>query len=307
MTHPKSFLKTTWKILKHTKANIREDEPIVFSAAIAFFTIFSMPAMLVVITFIGSLFFSEDAVRAEIVREVSELISWKAGEEVRSLLENIAALELGFWEVLLGVIVVLQSSSIMLFVMQKALNAVWKVKLRPGVKVLRVIKYRLIALAIVIGLGFLLSLSLMLDTLITVFDAQLRSLFEEHFSPAIRTINTAFYLVVVLGFFTTIHKVLPDAKVQWKDAIAGGIITSVLFLVGKEIINSFLGSIRIVGLYATAGSLVALLLWVFYSSIVFVLGAEITKAYANSRGRDVEPKPIAVKYERVSKGKEESA
>ncbi len=307
MTLVKSFFKETLAVLKCAKANIRDDEPIVYSAAIAFFTIFSMPAILVVVTFVGSIFFSEDVVREEIVGKVGALISAKAAVEVRALLKNIAEMQLGFWEVLIGILVVLQSSSIMLFMMQKALNAVWKVKVKPGVKPLRLLQYRLIALGIVVGMGFLLTLSLLLDTILTVFREQLLDIFEHHFTPAIRAINTVFYLSVVLTFFTTIHKVLPDAKVDWKDALAGGIITSILFLIGKEVINYVLGSMRIVGLYAAAGSLVAMLLWVFYSSIVFVLGAEITRAYANSRGRDVAPKAIAVKYDKVNREEKENA
>ncbi|MCJ8166099.1 YihY/virulence factor BrkB family protein [Pontibacter sp. E15-1] len=307
MMHLTSFLKQTWRVLKRAKENMQDDEPIVYSAAIAFFTIFSLPAILVVLTFVGSIFFAEERVRAEIVKEVADLISVKAAGEVSTVLENLTALQLDFWEVLVGIVVVVQSSSIMLFTMQKALNAVWKVKLKPGVKLFQILKYRLTALGIVVGLGFLLTLSLLLDTAVTVFSEQLRYLFEEHLTPVIRIVNTVFYLTVVLGFFTTIHKVLPDARVAWKDALAGGVITSILFLIGKEVINYVLGNVRIVGLYAAAGSLVAMLLWVFYSAVVFVLGAEITKAYANSRGRDVQPKTIAVKYEEVSQAEKENA
>ncbi|GAB3830356.1 hypothetical protein GCM10028895_46310 [Pontibacter rugosus] len=94
-------------------------------------------------------------------------------------------------------------------------------------------------------------------------------------------------------FFTAILKVLPDAKVSWKDALAGGLITSILFLIGKQIINYMLGSIKIAGIYAAAGSLVVLLLWVFYSSVILLLGAEVTKAYSHSQGRKTEAKDIA--------------
>lgn len=268
------------------------------SAAIAFFTIFSLPALLIVISFIGTLFFSGKTVRTEIVKEVEDLINANAAEQVKSVLENLSQLQLGFWEVLLGVVVVLQGASVVFFMIQKALNTVWQVKVKPDVKLWRVIKHRLIALVLVVGLGLLLTLSLMLDTVVSVFSQQLQALFEEHLSPAIRIMNTAFYLVVVLGFFTAVHKVLPDARVSWKDALAGGLISSILFLLGKELINTFLGSVKIVGIYAAAGSLVVVLLWVFYSSLVFVLGAEITKAYANMRGREIEPTSIAMKYER---------
>lgn len=296
----KKFLDSTWHILIDTKNNFKGSQPVVHSAAIAFFTIFSLPAILIVLTLVGSVFFAEEAVRKELVKNVEELISVKAGEQAHSLLENITEIPAGFWSILIGLIVVMQSASVIFFMMQKGLNAIWKVKVKPGVSFFRLLKYRLVALAMVLGLGLLLAISLLLDTLIAIYSQELQYVFEEYFTPAVRTINTVFYLSVILIFFTAVHKVLPDAKVAWRDALAGGVITSVLFLVGKQIINFVLGNVRLIGLYAAAGSLVVLLLWVFYSSIILLLGAEVTKSYALNHGRKVDPSPIAMKYKEVS-------
>lgn len=295
----KKFFRKLWQILKETKNNFKGDEPIVYSAAIAFFTIFSLPAILIVLTLVGSIFFSEETVRAELVRNVEDLISDKAGQQANTVLMNVTEVPAGFWGVLIGIIVVIQSASIIFFMMQKALNAVWQVKVKSGINLLRLLKHRLVALAIVVGLGLLLSISLLLDTLIAVYREELFNVFEEYLTPAIRTVNTVFYLSVILIFFTTVHRVLPDAKVAWKDALAGGVITSVLFLIGKQIINFVLSNVQLVGIYAAAGSLVVLLLWVFYSSIILLLGAELTKANANQHGRQIQPSPIAVKYKEV--------
>ncbi|WP_460924440.1 YihY/virulence factor BrkB family protein [Pontibacter brevis] len=296
----KKFLNKAWQILKDTKRNFRGNQPIVYSAAIAFFTIFSLPAILIVLTLVGSIFFSEDAVRQEVVKEVEQLISAEAAEQADTVLQNATNIPAGFWGVLIGIIMVMQSASIIFFMMQKGLNAIWQVKVKPGVNLLRLLKYRLIALAMVVGLGLLLSISLLLDTLIAIYSEELFDVFEEYLTPAVRTINTVFYLSVVLIFFTAVHKVLPDARVAWKDALAGGVITSILFLIGKQIINYVLSNVQLIGIYAAAGSLVILLLWVFYSSIILLLGAEVTKSYANNHGRKVDPKPIAVKYKEVS-------
>lgn len=147
-------------------------------------------------------------------------------------------------------------------------------------------------------LGFFFLASILMDLLLNIYSEQLQSLFEDYLNPAIRTINTIFNLAMVLAFFTAVHKVLPDTKVAWRDALAGGIITSVLFVIGKEVINYILGSVKVVGIYATAGSLVVLLLWVFYSAIIMMLGAEVTKAYASNNNHTIEPSEIAVKYQR---------
>ncbi|GHA78009.1 YihY/virulence factor BrkB family protein [Pontibacter akesuensis] len=288
-----SFFKRAWSILKEVKRNFRNGEPVVHSAAIAFFTIFSLPAISIVITLIGSAFFSEDTVRKEIVKEVRSLVSVEASEQVNVVIQNALEVPAGFWGVLFGIVVVVQSSSIMFLIIQKALNAVWQVKPKRNLGILRIVKHRLITLGMVIGLGLLLTLSLLLDTTITMFDEQLKYAFEEYFSGAVRAINTVFYLLIVFVFFTAVLKILPDVKVSWKDALVGGLITSIFFLIGKEIINYVLGSIRIAGLYAAAGSLVVLLLWVFYSSVILLFGAEVTKAYASSYGRHPKPRSIA--------------
>lgn len=300
MEYLKKFLKDTGLILRNAKDNFKQNEPIIYSAAIAFFAIFSIPALLIVLTLSGTLFFSEAAVKQQIIMMVKELISRDASNQVRTVLDNVLKSPASFWEILIAVVVVLKGASIIFFIMQKALNAVWQVKVKPGVKYLTFMRYRLGTLAIVAGLGLLLVLSLFLDTVMAAYSEELYQLFEEFFSPAVKTVNTLFYLLVILSFFTAIHKILPDASVAWKDALAGGVITSALFLVGKQVINFILTNVKVVGIYAAAGSLVVVLLWIFYSSVILMLGAEVTRAYADFYKREVRPNPIAVRYKKIN-------
>ncbi|CAN5910714.1 YihY/virulence factor BrkB family protein [soil metagenome] len=292
----KKILKKTWEILKDTGKSLNQHEPIIYSAAIAFFTIFSLPAILIVLTLAGSAFFSEKEVREEIVYQLEGLISPEVGGQIGVVLENVVQVPSGIWGILIGVLVVGKSATIIFFIIQKALNSVWQVRVKEKVSYLLVLKHRLIALALVAGLGLVLLLSLLLDTVIFMFGEELYSLFEEFFTPAVRVINRVFYLAMVLFFFVSILKFLPDVKVTWKDAAAGGLITAVLFLIGKQLINYILGSIKVVGIYAAAGSFVVVLLWVFYSSVILFLGAILTKAYANYHGRQAIPTAIAYKY-----------
>ncbi|WP_299823946.1 YihY/virulence factor BrkB family protein [uncultured Pontibacter sp.] len=295
-----TFLKSSWQILKDSKNNFQQGEPIVYSAAIAFFTIFSLPAILIFLSFIGSFFFSEDEVQGEIVQHIKELISKDAARQVNEVLANITDIPVSFWGIVVGLAVIIKSATIIFFIVQKALNSVWQVKVKNDVKYLTLLKHRILTLLIVASLGFFFISSILLDMILSIFSEQLHDLFEEYLSPAIRTINTAFNILMMLVFFTAIHKVLPDAKISWKNALAGGIITSVLFLIGKEVINLILENVKVAGIYATAGSLVVLLLWVFYSAVILMLGAEVTKAYASHHNRDVAPTEIAVKYKRVN-------
>jgi membrane protein len=300
MMQTEGFIGKTIDILKDSYKNFQRNEPIVYSAAIAFFTIFSLPAILIVLTLAGSMFFSEEEVRTEIVNQMEDLMSEEVGGQVQDLLENVTQIPFGFWSILIGVVVVIKSATIIFFIMQKALNAVWQIRVKHNVNYLKFLHHRLVTLAIVAGLGFLLLTSLVFDAAIMIFSDQLYDLLEERLTSAIKLIKTAFSVLVVLVFFTTIHKVLPDAKINWRDALAGGIITSILFLIGKEVIDYILSSVKVVGFYAAAGSFVVVLLWVFYSSIILMLGAEVTKAYANNHGRYVKASEIAEKYEKVN-------
>ncbi|CAN5473948.1 YihY/virulence factor BrkB family protein [soil metagenome] len=273
------------------------NEPIIYSASIAFFTIFSLPAILIVITLIGSAVFSEEDVQNQIISRVESLVHEDAAEQVGVVLENVVEVPGGFWGILIGIVVVVKSATMIFFIMQKALNSIWRVKVKKNVKYLRLMKHRLINLAMVVGLGLLLFLSIVLDTVLVVFSQQFNDIFEGTFSPVIWIISLLFSLGVILIFFTSVLKVLPDVNISWKDALAGGLITAILFLIGKQIINIVLTNIEIAGVYAAAGSLVLILLWVFYSSIILFIGAEVTKAYANNHGREINPSSIAVKLE----------
>ncbi|CAN5910667.1 YihY/virulence factor BrkB family protein [soil metagenome] len=299
MKRPKIISLRTWKIIKDTAGSLGRNEPIVYSAAIAFFTIFSLPAILIVLTLVGSAFFSEERVRAEIVGQVESLISPEAAGQVDVVLENVVQIPAGIWGVIIGIAVVVKSATIIFFIMQKALNSVWKVTLKRKVNRFKVMKHRLITLGLVVGLGLLLVVSLLLDTALVMFSNRFHEWFGEALSPVILVANLVVYVGINLVFFTTIHKVLPDAQVEWKDALAVGIITSILFIIGKQVINLILSQIKVSGMYEAAGSLVILLLWVFYSSIILFLGAELTKSYANNHGREIRPTSIAVKYRRV--------
>jgi membrane protein len=299
MNRIKPFFKATGHILKDTAKGLQNNEPVVYSAAIAFFTIFSLPAILLVLNMVGSAFFAEERIRAEIVDQVENMISEEAAFQVDVVLTNAANIPAGFWGILIAILVVVKSATVIFFMMQKALNSVWNVTVDPKVNYFKLMKHRLITLAMVVGLGVLLVASLLIDTLLVVFSRHLSTLLGEYYSPAIWVINILVYLAINLVFFTSIHKVLPDAQVKWKDAWAGGIITSILFIIGKQVINLIISTIEIAGMYAAAGSLVVLLLWVFYSSIILFLGAQITKSFANYHGRSIRPTSVAVKYERV--------
>jgi len=212
MHHARSLLQDIWHILQDAKTNFQQGEPIVYSAAIAFFTIFSLPALLLIIMLLGSTFFSEEKVREKIVTQVAGLISRNAATQVDAVLGNVVNIPAGFWGILIGVAVVIKSATIMFFIMQKALNAVWQVRVKPKVNYLQFLKYRLATLFIVAFLGLLFMLSLLLDTVISMYREELSNLFQDYFTPTLQAINTTFYVSVVFVFLQPFIKCYPMQK-----------------------------------------------------------------------------------------------
>jgi membrane protein len=283
------------EILKRTYQYFQQDEPIIYSAAIAFFTIFSLPAILIIVLHIGLTFFSEAEVREEIISQAEQLIQPEAAEQVNEVLENLANISGGFWAIFIGVLVVLKSATAVFFIMQKGINSMWQVKVRKDAPKARMMLHRIVTLLMVIGLGIILVLNIFLGTIISMFSDQLYTLFGDKLPPALWLFNSLFFLVVLIFTVTMLYKYLPDARVAWNDAFAGSIITSILFMIGFQIINFVLATVKVATIYAAAGSLVILLLWMFYSSIILMVGAEVTRAYANHHGRTIDPSSIAEK------------
>ncbi|EOZ99704.1 putative ribonuclease [Indibacter alkaliphilus LW1] len=287
----------TVAILKKTISYIGQDQPIVYSAAIAFFTIFSLPAILVVIVLIGMIFFEREEIKDEITAQVERNVDAEAAEQIREVMENVLNLPENFIYIALAIIVIIKSATMIFGILQKALNSIWKVKLKKGVGFWKIAKYRTIPLLFVIGLGFLLVFTLFVDLIQSYITNVAEGILPEALESFVFSLSKfIFNFSIVFLFFTIIHKTLPDAIIQWKDAIAGGIVTTVLFLIGTRVINLIISNLDLDNYYSAAGSLVIILLWIFYSSVILFLCGEITKAYAIQRGHKIQPKPIAVRY-----------
>lgn len=293
----KKTYRDTIGILKNTVSYIGQDQPIVYSAAIAFFTLFSLPAILVVIVTIGTVFFERTEIKDEIVSQIERNVDSEAAEQVSEVLNNVMNLPDSTLYIIIAILVIFKSATMIFGILQKALNSIWKVKLKKGVSFWKIAKYRTIPLLFVIGLGFLMVLTLFIDLLLSYISNVGSGILPETVESILFGLTKmAVNFSVVILFFTIVHKTLPDAIVQWKDAIAGGIITTVLFLIGTRIINLIISNLDLNDYYSAAGSLVILLLWIFYSSVILFLCGEITKAYAVQRGHKIKAKPIAELY-----------
>ncbi len=300
--------KQYWHILKDVFNRFVEDNPMLYAASIAFYTIFSLPAALIIIIAVAGEFFAKEAVTGELYYQIRGLVGPESAKEVQKIIENASQSETGVIATIIGIATLLFSATTVFVSIQGALNAIWKVKPVPKKGYVKLVVDRVLSFALVVTLGFLMMVSLVLDAILAVFKGFLMKMFSGLTYYVMEIINYAISFIVVTFIFAMIFKFLPDAKIKWSDVRVGAIITTVLFIFGKFLIGFYIGNSDFENTYGAAGSLVALLMWVYYSSVILLVGAEFTQAYAKSRGRIIRPSKnavkIAVKEVEIESGKE---
>jgi membrane protein len=271
-----------WRMLKETVLAFIEDEALSRGAAIAFYTVTSIAPVLLIVIAIAGLAFGQDAAQNAITAQLSGLMGQQTAEVLQTAVASAASKSSGIVATIIGITTLVITASGVFGEMQTALNAIWKAK-PIGTTVSRLIRARAASLGLVAALGFLLMVSLVVSTALTAFGNYLDSVLP--FGKLILTVlNVVVSLMLISFLFAAIYKVLPDRSLEWGDVVVGAVVTAVLFTVGKSLISWYIGSSAVASSFGAAGALIVLLLWVYYSAQIFLLGAEFTKAYANRRG-----------------------
>jgi membrane protein len=272
-----------WTLLKNTIASFIEDEALSRGAAIAFYTVTSLAPILLIVIAIAGFAFGAEAARGAIIDELTSLMGPETADILAEVIANASDKSSGIWATVIGFVTLLVTASGVFGEMQTALSKVWDTSPR-GTAVSRLIWARAVSLGLVATLGFLLLVSLVVSAALTALGSYLNAVLpfgELLFS----VLNFLISLLLIAALFAAIFKVLPGRPIAWRDAIFGAMVTAVLFTIGKSLIGWYLGSSAVASSYGAAGGLIILLLWVYYSAQVFLLGAEFTRAYALSRGR----------------------
>jgi membrane protein len=285
-------LSETWKLLRDTVLSFIDDEALGRGAAISFYTVTSIAPVLLIVIAIAGLAFGRDAAQNALTAQLSDLMGQQTAEILQSAVASAAGKSSGILATIVGIITLFATASGVFGEMQSALNAIWKTE--PQAKtVSRLIQARAVSLGLVAALGFLLIVSLAVSAGLTAFGNYLDSIMPiGKFILPVLNFVVSFALLAVL--FAAIYKVLPDRRLEWRDVIFGAVVTSILFTIGKSLIGLYLGSSAIASSYGAAGGLIVLLLWVYYSVMIFLLGAEFTKTYANRHGSQPLPKYLDV-------------
>jgi membrane protein len=266
------------------------------SASLAFYTIFSLSPLLIIIISIAGFLFGAEAARGELVTEIEDLVGREGAEVVQTALANTADTQTGIISILISLITLMIGSTIVFIELQDSLDMIWKVKPKPGRSMIKgLVKDRLQSFALVVAAGFLLLVSLLISAGINALSNFMQDRVDIPFD-LMQIVNLVLSLGILFALFGLIYKVLPDVHISWGDVWVGALVTAVLFTLGKYLIGVYLGTSTLGSTYGAAGSLVVLLLWVYYSSMILFLGAEFTQVYANKYGSGIKPTSMFMKY-----------
>lgn len=299
MESSKKTVAGVWQVLKQSGSNFMKDKVPKLSASLAYYTIFSFGPMMIVIIYLAGLVYREQAVQGAIMEQLSDFIGRQAAEQLQQIIQNAAISADNKITAIIGSIVLLVSATTVFAEIQDTINMIWKLRIKSKKGWLKMLMTRLLSFALIVTLGFLLLVSLVINILIEGLMGRLQDFFPGSSVVVLYVINLLFTFLVISFLFGIIFKVLPDAQIRWRDVSIGAIFTAALFMIGKFLITFYIGKSDIGSLYGTAGSLVILLLWVYYSSIILYFGAEFTKVYATKYGDEIVPNDYAVTVQTI--------
>jgi membrane protein len=269
-----------------------DDDAPRLGASLAYYTLFAIAPILLVATAIAGLVFGAEAVRGEIVGQLDELIGAEGARAVQSLLEGASHPRSGILATVIGSITFVVAATGAFLELQQALNTIWRVKATPGANLRGFLMNRVRSFGLVVAIGFLLLVSLSVTAALAALSAWLSSRSPD-IPLAWSSVSLLVSLVVTTGLFALLFRVLPDVRLRWRDVTMGALGTAVLFTIGQQLIGLYLGQSSMASSYGAAGSVMILLLWVYYSCQIVLLGAEFTRVYSERRGATPEAASFA--------------
>lgn len=288
----KRLLSAFPNLLKLTYQGWKEDKASRLAAALAYYTIFSLAPMLIIALAVAGLIWQRDVVQTALMNQIGGLVGAQGADFVAGLLQGASNPREGIWATIIGIITLIFGALGVFNALHEALNTIWEVKEEEtkGIwnSIKKVILNRFLSFTMILGIGFMLLVSLVISTALSAFGTWIGGLFPfQEF--ILQAINLIVSIGVITIFFALIFKVLPDADVAWRDVWVGAFFTAVLFSIGKTLIGLYLGSSAVASSFGAAGSLVVLLLWIYYSAQILFFGAEFTQVYANQLGSRIVP------------------
>lgn len=283
-----------WTVLKVTVSGFMDDRGMKLSAALSYYTVFSIGPILIIVISLAGWFFGREAVEGRIYDQLNGFIGHQAAYQIQLLIRNIESSRLSTSGALLGGIVLVFGATGVFTEIQDSINFIWSVRPKPKKGWLRLILNRAISFSLLISMGFVLMVSLVIHALVDLLNEKLIQLFDEATVYILYVVNYAVLFIIITVLFAIIFKVLPDARIRWRDAFVGAAFTAVLFILGKFVIGFYLSRSQVDLTFGAAASIILVLMWVYYSSIILYFGAEFTKVYTLHIGHGIVPDKSAV-------------
>ncbi len=293
------WFKEKWQLLKDSFSGFSENKVPKLAASLAYYTVFSLGPLLIVIISLCGIFLGREAIEGTIYTQIQGFVGEDAAKQIQDIIKNASISGKGVIAATIGVVTLLIGATSVFGEIQDSINSIWGLKPKAKQGILKLITNRLLSFGIIGSLGFLLLVSLGVTAVVEALSNKLEDVFPDVAVIVFYIINLVLTLGVTTLLFAVIFKVLPDAKIKFRDVWAGAIATSVLFIIGKFLISFYIAKSEVGSTYGAAGSLVILLVWIYYSSMILYFGAVFTKVYAMKYGSEILPNDYAVTTKKV--------
>jgi membrane protein len=282
-----------WKILVDAATGFSNDKGMKLSSALAYSTIFSLPPMLLLVIISGGAIYGQDAVQGKIFTELKDIVGSNTALQIQDVIKGLQSQKNSFLATIVGSIALVIGATGIFVEIQDSLNLIWGVRPKAKKGFVKLLINRVLSFSMIIGLGFLLIVSLIVNALLLAMSNYLLQLLPELPINVLSFVNTALIFFVISFLFSVIFKMLPDVRIKWKQVWPGAFVTSALFLLGKFLIGIYISNTNTVSLYGAASSIIVLLLWIYFSAAILYFGAEFTRAYIEYHGKNIEPNSYA--------------
>lgn len=287
-------LKKAWRIIRKSFSSFFEERVFKLSAALSYYTLFSLPGLVIIVIWLGDLFYGHAAIEGSVYGEIADLVGSQAAIQIQDTIKNATLSTGNKLTTIIGLVTLIIGATSVFGEIQDSINLIWRLKAKPRKGWVKLLINRLLSFSIIIILGFLLLVSLIANGLMDAFINRLTILFPQTEVIAVYTANILITFIITSFLFGIIFKVLPDAKIQWRNVRVGAFTTALLFMGGKFLISYYLGRSTMTSAYGAAGSVIVILLWVYYSALILYFGAIFTRVYAIETGSHIYPDKYAV-------------
>lgn len=290
-----------WNSIKQAVSDFFTKKILKLCAALAYYTVFSLPGLLIIIIWVSDIFYGQQAVEGMVYGQITDFVGRDAALQIQSVIRNATLSSESKLATIIGMATLVIGATSVFGEIQDSVNQIWGLKAKPrkGLGLLKMLINRLLSFSIIVSLGFLLLVSLIINGVMDLLINRLTFAFPETAVIVVYITNVLLTFFITASLFGLIFKVLPDARIQWKHVRAGATATAILFMAGRFLIGYYLGQNKMSSAYGAAGSIIVVLLWVYYSAIILYFGAAFTHAYAIESGSRIYPNNYAVWIEQV--------